>query len=403
MPTIAKCTTPRYGLSADRGIRKTQNHSIKETVMTRLMAVLVLMLLTGCAGVAVPIGSYEHARRDSDDNTIPTSPRDRATHFLKLWDESIQNIQHANSTAQASLPAIAGGAAYRVARSKSSPATAVLAAVGLYGTSVADSFVQLSRLNVYLEGIAALECATMHFDRTSAALMTREELLASLAKANASKYAAQLKTYDLMRGRLLERANLSLGLAVSRITLAANKALSGSIVSVQSQNYGSAFTFPAAPVQNKAPEGVDAADAPAPDPDLDRITAAMQRLETINAAAVEVSAAEIDKCQFGGTLATVENRIAALKIAPIPAVSGEVTLSATTPLTFLISGGRPAYKASAVPNANDLIVATVSEKAGIWTVAVSASGPLAPGKFTLVVVDDQGASAQQNIVTKQSD
>ncbi len=368
--------------------------------MTRLMAVLVLMLLAGCAGVAVPIGSYEHEGQDSDNNVVLISQRDRATHFLKLWDASIQNIQHANSTAQATLPAIAGGAAYRVARSKSSPATAVLAAVGLYGTSVSDSFVQLSRLNVYLEGIAALECATMHFDRTSAALMTHEELLMSLAEANRPKYAAHLKTYDLMRSRVLERANLSLGLAVSRITLATNKALSGSIVSVQSRDYGSAFTYPAAPIQSKTTAGAGAMAGAATDPDLDRINAAMQRLETVDAAAVEVSAAEIDKCQFGGTHATVENRIAALKIATIPAVSGDVVLSATAPVTFLVSGGRPAYKASAVPNENDLIVAAVSEKAGIWTVAVSASGPLAPGKFTLVVIDDQGASAQQKIVTQ---
>lgn len=367
--------------------------------MARLIALLIFVLMAGCAGVAVPIGAYDHEGRDAAGNTVALSPRERAMHFLKLWDASIQNIQHANSTAQATLPAIAGGAAYRVARSKSSPATAVLAAVGLYGTSVSDSFVQLSRLNVYLEGIAALECATMHFDRSSAALMTREELSASLAETGKAQYANELKAYELTRNRVLERANLALGLAVSRITLATNKALSGSIVSVQSQDFGSAFTFPAAPVQSKTPAELNATDATA-DPDLDRINAAMQRLQTIDAAAVEVTAAEIGKCQFGGTLATVENRSAALKIAPVPAVSGAVELSAAAPLTFLISGGRPGYKASAVPNQNDLITAAVSENVGIWTVAVSASGPLTAGQFTLVVVDDQGASAQQKIVTQ---
>jgi hypothetical protein len=368
--------------------------------MARLAALLIFVLMAGCAGVAVPIGAYDHEGRDADGNIVPQSPRERAMHFLRLWDASIQNIQHANSTAQATLPAIAGGAAYRIARSKSSPATAVLAAVGLYGTSVSDSFVQLSRLNVYLEGIAALECATMHFDRSSAALMTREELSASLAETGKAKYANELKAYELTRNRVLERANLALGLAVSRITLVTNKALSGSIVSVQSQDFGSAFTFPAAPVQsNTAADPRATADA-ANDPDLDRIAAAMQRLQTIDAAAVEVTAAEIGKCQFGGTLATVENRSAPLKIAPVPAVSGAVELSATAPLTFLISGGRLPYKASAVPNQNDLITAAVSEHAGIWTVAVSASGPLTAGQFTLVVVDDQGASAQQSIVIK---
>jgi hypothetical protein len=367
--------------------------------MARLVALLIFVMMAGCAGVAVPIGAYDHEGRDAAGNTVALSPRERAMHFLKLWDASIQNIQHANSSAQATLPAIAGGAAYRVARSKSSPATAVLAAVGLYGTSVSDSFVQLSRLNVYLEGIAALECATMHFDRSSAALMTREELSASLAETGKAKYANELKAYELTRNRVLERANLALGLAVSRITLATNKALSGSIVSVQSQDFGSAFTFPAAPVQTSSAAGARATDDTA-DPDLDRIDAAMQRLHTIDAAAVEVTAAEIGKCQFGGSVAAVENRVAPLKIAPIPAVSGDVTLSAATPLTFLISGGRPAYKASAVPSANDLIVATVSEKAGIWTVAVSATAALTPGQFTLVVVDDQGTGAQQSVLMK---
>jgi hypothetical protein len=371
--------------------------------MARLVAVLFFLLFAGCAGVTVPIGSYEYEGRDAAKKTIPTPPRERAAHFLKLWDESIQNIQQSNSTAQAVLPAVAGGAAYRVARSKSSPATAVLAALGLYGTSVSDSFVQLSRLNVYMEGIFALECATMHFDRTSAAVMTREELLTSLAKDDKeTRYAAELKTYDLVRSRVLERANLSLGLAVSRITLAANKALSGSIVSVQAQDYGSAFTFPAAPVQ--AQPDTDKPTVDAADTDLvadnARITAAMQRLETVDSAAVAESAAEIDKCQFGGRAAAVESRVAPLKIAAIPAVSGALELSQTTPLTFLISGGRPAYKASAVPNDKGLIVTAVTENAGVWTVALSATAPLTAGKFTLVVVDDSGAHAQQGIVTK---
>ena len=85
--------------------------------MARLVAVLIFILMAGCAGVAVPIGAYDHEGRDAAGNTVAQSPRERAMHFLKLWDASIQNIQHANSTAQATLPAIAGGAAYRAAAS----------------------------------------------------------------------------------------------------------------------------------------------------------------------------------------------------------------------------------------------------------------------------------------------
>lgn len=125
---------------------------------------VVCALVSGCTTVAVPIRSYGYKDQTPTDRADDLVSRQRAGAQLTEWDLAINQLQVANSGANAFLTTAAAIVGLRAARNKSQAATAALATGGLVGMSLSDAMIQLSRLNVYIEGIAALECATTAYD-----------------------------------------------------------------------------------------------------------------------------------------------------------------------------------------------------------------------------------------------
>lgn len=380
--------------------------------MSRLAVLaFAIVALGGCTSVVSPVRPYAYGVGCEGPSGCQGSPRDLADQRLAQWDKAIDELQGANGTSHALIPAIATTAAYRAARSKSSAATAVLAAVGLYGASQADTFVQLSRLNVYIEAIAAVECAVANYDVAASGIDTRAQLSERLMPSSHEMQLyeiAMLDRFEDQRSRVLGRVDMALMLAVSKITRDVNRALSGSIVSVQSRAYevapnptvssqaplagGVAMTQSGVPLDARPMSTVDDPKVPTA---AQKIALEIDRLAVVDPAVIEAVVTEIGKCQFGGPVGVVEARPTAVKISPVPASSGAVKLETDVSSIFIISGGSGEYVATVLSDPKGAIRVELEQSNGVWILKVTPTEDLNQEHYSVVVLDKKtGVSAQ---------
>jgi hypothetical protein len=252
--------------------------------------------------------------------------------------------------------------------------------------------------------------------------------------------------YEQYKSQVLAPLDTALMLAVSSIGRDVGKALSGSIVSVQSQanKIGeipvAAIKKPSEPdkpasdsskllveaeanakaVRMQAAGGnasheMKAAIATEAKKDVQALFAqvgrewedALVRVDSIDRSAVVAAAAEIGKCQFGGTSATIESRRKTLKISPVPPAN-EVVLDEKSPAKFIVAGGSGSYKTSVIPPGGsdapgDNLKVDLSQSQSLWVVTLTAKSGLTPGAYILVVVDsDTGEVAQRQVIMKKA-
>lgn len=349
-------------------------------------AAAAICALASCAGTAVPVRSYGYdtdtKKRVVSDTVSPLSSRDRAAHLLREWDMSLQGIQGANTAANTALPALAGLVGLRAARNKASAPTAALAAVGLVGMSISDAMIQLSRMNVYIEGIAALECAVVHYDAVGLESVranlsgAREYTISEPLLAAYNDFSAAFATVN----RPLE---VALGQAVSRVAHDTNRALVGSIVSVQSRPVGGAFTTalqapPPTPTTIKRIEDAVSqkninAKPSVQDTLESELVDAYRELISKRLVAIDEAVAEINKCNFGGGVtSSVETRPATLSLRAENFEGKPVELKKGATTRIFITGGLPDYSVQLHPDTATQLSQVYLKVAGAHVVEVTA-------------------------------
>lgn len=354
-------------------------------------------ILASCAGTGVPVRPYGYLDDQYQQRAEVLSNRDRAETLLYEWDKSLQYIQNANTATNTALPALAGLVGYRAARQKSAPATAGLAALGLVGMSITDAMVQLSRMNVYIEGISALECAVTEYDSVG---------LTSIRKTVDSKAILGSGDLDLIEAHKdfvvlyeLVGAPLEAGLghAMTRITRDTNRALLQSIVSVQSRQYGTTFSAPLQP--KPAQPGLErlasrnAAPAIGPDPNelhIKRLLKAAELLEHDRSVAIAAAVAKMDTCVFGSTMtSSIEQRPVAMSLRAVNFEGKPVVLEKGAKAKIIVTGGTPDYAVALLPADATQLKADLAKAAGASIVeldAVNSAGTTQ--SFTVVVTDN---------------
>jgi|GEM_PF-5996447 len=177
-------------------------------------------------------------------------PRELAFVRIEQWSEGVSNLQTGNTIASSALLPLAAIIGYRTARSKSAAATASLATGGIIGLTLSDALIQVNRIDAYLRGIGAMECALANYPndliptRFSADDLDPEKIDSTVAT-----YLRRLDDEIFERSYpSTHRIQSEMLLAVSRITGEVNQAIRGSIVSIQDLSRTSlpisSFDFP---------------------------------------------------------------------------------------------------------------------------------------------------------------
>ena len=374
-----------------------------ESHLSRGVATATLLAaLAGCASVGSPIRPYGYDLQGQSTAGSHLSVRKRADLHLKQWDRALQELQAGNTAASILLPATAALIGLRAARSKSSAATAGLASAGLVGISIADAMLQLSRVNVYLEGIAAMECGTNAYDAVHFSTIRSLINVDAIKRIDDDRVTDAYRAFDDRLTWMEAPLDEALSDAITRITRDTNKALAGSIISVQSRDVGgSRFgqylhappAPPPAPLAAMPPKALGAPRPPPSEADqmLKRIAEAQAKLDTDRAPLASVAVATIDACDFAATTASVERRPTQF-ILRSPGFEGKpIVLSKGESTLVLIEGGAPDFSAETLPKDAAKITAVYSKTANAHLIEIKAVAPVAQETFRVVVSEGGGA------------
>jgi len=203
--------------------------------------VVSIFIIGGCAGVGKPIPDHIPDELNEDEKAhlrkIYEDPLEMAYLRINQWNRAVDNLQTTNTAASSALLPLAAIIGYRTARNKSAAATAGLATGGIIGLTLSDALIQINRLDVYLKGIEAMECAANHYRAARIPpesmdvfwgqypeLQKDRQARILLSRIYTSIFSESLSGTSTIR---LEMAN-----SVSRITSEVNQALRSSIVSV---------------------------------------------------------------------------------------------------------------------------------------------------------------------------
>jgi hypothetical protein len=371
--------------------------------MNPCVALVMAALVTGCAGLAMPISrtvpastateDVEHYRRWYDN------PRDLAIYRVAQWNAAIANLERANGASIIGQSGIAGAVTYRSARNLSHPATALLAAAGLYGNSLSDAFVQVSRINVYLAGVEGMECAIAAYgtlpdpydsdeSRKDIALLSSEG--AELAREIRNSHA---------RSKLA--LNGAMVLAVSRISRKVDAALMGSLVTAQSQ--GASWTSAYSSAEQGRPKPSQASMFVSKTTDSAETIQARSRLQGLLANSLalesEVTArkAQIDACDITAPSARIDRSAQPLGIDHL-GESDPINIKPGTQVSVRLYGGLPPYTPKVLEPNTAKIVVTIGDggyativvpdgaAAGDYQIAFTESTPGNPAKILKVAV-----------------
>lgn len=394
--------------------------------MTQLAGKVVLfagcLAMTGCVGLGVPIGRRVPEGRDGTKmDTLVTAyedyykdPRRLALWRIAQWDHAMGNIQGGNTAANVGLAGVATALGYSAARELSKSTTIGLAAGGLFGMSLSEAMVQVSRVNVYSAGIRGMECALASYGEP---IQPHGDVTDSLAEHRtlvddwADRYA------EIVRIREDARLAMDEGmlLAVSRITRNVEAALMGSFVSANSRGAGWTSTFSTAlnagatdkqhgatarlPV-NGVPVAQIVKGPPSPE-DLQKRLAKQQAELAMDKAMAEAKAlsrvveqrrARLDACDLDGTTAEVERVGAQLGVDLLGGVEPLVIKQGAS-TSFRVFGGVPAYSVG-FAGTGPAPEATINQS-GIALVTVNAKADTPPGAYEAVVADSTGAAARK--------
>jgi len=200
-----------------------------------------LLFLAGCAGVGKPIPDHipkelASEKRDALRKAYE-DPVELAYNRINQWSTAVENLQTSNTVASSALLPLAAIIGYRTARGKSSAATAGLATGGIIGLTLSDALIQINRLDVYLKGIKAMECAVNHYSAAHIPPKSMDTFWTQYPELEQNTQAKILlsQLYTSIFSESLPsttKIRLEMANAVSRITSEVNQALRSSIVSV---------------------------------------------------------------------------------------------------------------------------------------------------------------------------
>lgn len=359
------------------------------------LSVTVVLLLTGCAGLTVPITRSvpkENAAAEIERyRSYYDNPRDLAIYRIAQWNDALTNLQTANGGSIAGQSAIAGVVTYRAARNLSHPATALLAATGLYGNSLSDAFVQVSRINVYLAGVEGMECALAAYGtlpgpydtakfRADVALLTSEgtDLAQEIAQS-------QARSEQVLNGAMV--------LAVSRISRKVDGALMGSLVTAASQGatWNAAYSFQAedakpTPGQMKLMMPKPA-DPPATIEARGRLQGLLQRSLAMESD-VQARRTRLNECDITAPVARIDRSVQALRV-DLLGESDPVSIKAGAQASVRLHGGVPPYTPTVV-GANPAKIAVTVADGGFATIAVPTGS--AAGEYRIAFTDEAPGS-----------
>ena len=351
------------------------------------LALIVAALLSGCVGLSVPITRKMPHPDDATDLELYRynydNPRRLAIYRIAQWSDASESIQRANGISIVGQSALSGAVTYRAARDLSNPATALLAATGLYGNSLSDAFVQVSRLNVYSAGIEGMECALAAYGTLPAPWDTeqyRED--AKLLSSEGLELAREIAIVQARAEHSLDSAML---LAVSRITRKVDSALMGSLVTAASQGatWNSAYAAGTSAKPTPAQQNMFMARG-TDTPDKIEARARLQALlERSLAYETEVLGRQsrLNACDITAPAATVERSGQPLAI-DLLGESDPVKIKAGARATVRLHGGTPPY-APTVIGPNTAKIAVTMGDGGFVTIEVPTGTPAGDHRIAL--------------------
>lgn len=217
-----------------------QNYHFRRSIQFSCLAAGALFLI-GCAGVGNPIPNHFPDKLDADEKArlraTYEDPLDMAYLRIDQWSRAVNNLQTTNTAASSALLPLAAIIGYRTARNKSAAATAGLATGGIIGLTLSDALIQINRLDVYLKGIEAMECAANHYRAARIPPESMDAFWERYPELKADQQARILlsQIYTSIFSESLSGTSeirLEMANSVSRITSEVNQALRSSIVSV---------------------------------------------------------------------------------------------------------------------------------------------------------------------------
>lgn len=361
------------------------------THLTRpCLVVATAGLLSGCVGLAVPITRSVPPPGDLATDiepyrTLYDNPRDLGIYRVVQWNKAIINLQRANGGSIIGQSAAAGAVVYRSARNLSHPATALLAATGLYGNSLSDAFVQVSRINVYLAGVEGMECAIAAYGTLPGPYDTKQSSR-DIALLHAEG-AALAREIMLSQGRSERVLNGAMVLAVSRISRKVDAALMGSLVTAQSQGASWTRAYTSAEHAKLTPgqlnmmtrKPVETAEQ----------TEARSRLQGLLAGSLALEAevserkAQIDACDITSPSARIDRSAQPISIDRL-GESDPVSIKAGAQASVRLQGGQPPYTPKVIEPNTAKIAVTVSD-GGYATIVVPAG--VTAGDYRIAFTD----------------
>lgn len=332
-------------------------------------------------------------------------PRKLALWRIAQWDQAIRNIQGANSASNAGLAGIATTLGYRAARNLSKTATVGWAAAGLFGLSVSEAFVQVSRINVYSAGINGVECALSAYGPSEVTFPSTSIPFArppdQTSIAQLERYAAkipegdeQLQKIASLRAEARGVLDEGLLLAVSSISRDVDSALMGTIVTATSRGGSWSGVFNGALEKAKAKGPVVAALGAPTAEQLEARAVLRKALAEAQALADSVTArrARMDRCGINGATAGVELIGKPLSIDLLGKDS--LTVKQGQSVEFRVYGGTGTYAATLSTTSAAQPPEVTLNSAGIRIVTITTEPTTTLGDYEVIVAEPGAGNAQ---------